>query len=67
MTIRLNGKSVTLPDDVNTIADLLALYELQNRIVVVELNKDIMEKDQYASSNLSEGDTVELIHFVGGG
>ncbi|WP_445489926.1 sulfur carrier protein ThiS [Niallia sp. 03133] len=67
MAIKLNGKTVDLPDGVETLADLLALYELQNRIVVVELNKEIMMKDEYASSQLSEGDSVELIHFVGGG
>ncbi|MFT8319671.1 MAG: sulfur carrier protein ThiS [Bacillus sp. (in: firmicutes)] len=67
MTINLNGKSVILPVGVETLADLLVLYELQNRIVVVELNKEIILKDQYTVSRLSEGDSVELIHFVGGG
>ena len=39
MSIVLNGKSVVLPGEVNSIQQLLSQYHLENRIVVVELNK----------------------------
>ena len=35
--------------------------------VVVELNGQIIPKDRYATTGLSEGDRLELVQFVGGG
>ncbi|MBP0726126.1 sulfur carrier protein ThiS [Bacillus sp. RG28] len=67
MTILLNGKSVQLPSEVTSIQDLLTHYQLENRIVIVEQNKDIVYKEQYSSSMLSDKDKIEIIHFVGGG
>jgi len=67
MSIQLNGKSVVLPEEVNSIQKLLTQYKLENRIVVVELNKEIVLKEQYETMILSRGDIVEIIHFVGGG
>ncbi|MFJ7736352.1 sulfur carrier protein ThiS [Lysinibacillus sp. NPDC097287] len=56
-----------LPETIHSIQDLLQLYELENRIVVVEVNKEIVLKKQYASLTLSDRDTIEIVHFVGGG
>ncbi|WP_080848886.1 sulfur carrier protein ThiS [Cytobacillus gottheilii] len=67
MKIELNGKVHELPEQVKTTAQLLAFLKLQNRIVIVEINQDIVLKDKYESHQLSTGDKVELIHFVGGG
>lgn len=65
--IQLNGKSTELPETVQSIQDLLELYSLENRIVVVEMNKEIVYKEQYASQMLSDRDAIEIVHFVGGG
>jgi thiamine biosynthesis protein ThiS len=35
--------------------------------VAVELNRDIVPRDRWATTNLSEGDRLEIVHFVGGG
>lgn len=67
MTIQLNGRTVELPSEVKTVSDLLKHYNLENRIVIVELNKEIAEKSQYTSLTIADGDRVEMIHFVGGG
>ena len=50
----------------NWIQQLLTQYHLENRIVVVELNKEIVLKEHYETTN-HRGDMVEIIHFVGGG
>jgi sulfur carrier protein len=67
MSIQLNGKNVVLPEEVNSIQQLLLHYKLEDRIVVVELNQEIVLKEHYETMNLSRGDIVEIIHFVGGG
>lgn len=66
-TVQLNGKLVVLPEVVSSIQDLLTFYHLENRIVVVELNKEITDKEHYQSTLLSDRDAIEIIHFVGGG
>jgi len=35
--------------------------------VAVELNRDIVPRDQWARTELAEGDRLEIVHFVGGG
>ena len=67
MSITLNGKNVDLQESVSTVEQLLSHYQLENRIVVVEVNKEIVTKENYKTMGLTNGDVVEIIHFVGGG
>lgn len=48
-------------------SSLLESLDLHPGMVVVELNRDILERDSYEDVRVSEGDTLELVHFVGGG
>ena len=36
-------------------------------VVVVERNGDIVPAAAFADTPLADGDTVEIVHFVGGG
>ena len=38
-----------------------------SELIVVERNRDILQRDDYADVTVSEGDVLELVHFVGGG
>jgi sulfur carrier protein len=67
MSIKLNGEIVELSGDIQTIQQLLVFYKLEDRLVIVEHNREIIVKDQYESTNIQNGDEVELVHFVGGG
>jgi thiamine biosynthesis protein ThiS len=66
LTLTLNGETRRVRDAV-TLASLLEQLELDPRAVVVELNRQIVRRPELASTRLSEGDAVELVHFVGGG
>lgn len=50
-----------------TVADLLQQLSLDPRAVVVELNRQIIRRPQLHDTPLTDGDAVELVHFVGGG
>ena len=50
-----------------TLEGLLADLALDPRSVVVEHNRRIVRKDALGVTSLGEGDTIELVHFVGGG
>ncbi|KKI93642.1 thiamine biosynthesis protein ThiS [Bacillus sp. SA1-12] len=67
MSIKLNGEIVELENDVKTIQQLLAHYKLEDRLVIVEHNREIILKDQYVTTSIQNGDEVEFVHFVGGG
>jgi sulfur carrier protein len=64
--IQLNGKATALPAG-RTVADFLAARGLQDRLVVVELNGEILARSAFVSTVFNEGDRVEVVHFVGGG
>ncbi|MCT2343718.1 sulfur carrier protein ThiS [Niallia taxi] len=67
MIIQLNGKSADIPEEIVTLQDLLVWYGLRDRIVIAELNREIIDKKNYQSTTLVNRDILELIHFVGGG
>ena len=50
-----------------TISDYLAESGYDTKRVAVELNGDILPKAQYDSTVLQDGDSVEIVSFVGGG
>lgn len=56
-----------MPESVTTVAELLTHLELDNRIVVVERNKDILQKDDHTNTSVFDGDQIEIVTFVGGG
>jgi thiamine biosynthesis protein ThiS len=50
-----------------TVAALVATLGMKADRVAVELNRDIVPRDQWAATTLNEGDRLEVVHFVGGG
>lgn len=62
----MNGADRRVPAPA-TLADLLAHLSLDPRQVVVELNREIVRRARLAEVTLADGDSVELVHFVGGG
>lgn len=66
LAITVNGEARRLPAPA-TLLDLLASLELDARSVVVELNREIVRRPRLGETPLSDGDRIELVHFVGGG
>lgn len=66
MLLWINGKKKECPEPIN-IVQLLTHLELPADRVVVELNREIVTSDHHVDIQLQDGDTLELIQFVGGG
>jgi sulfur carrier protein len=66
MNVQVNGEKKEIKEGLS-VADLLAELEIRPGRVVVELNRDIVARDAHGATLLKEGDTVEIVHFVGGG
>jgi len=64
--VRLNGKDREVADGLS-VTELLRSLDLEPERIVVELNRAILERASYAETPVSEGDQIELVHFVGGG
>ncbi len=63
--ILVNGEERTVaPMPVLAFLDTLGIDPQR---VAVELNLDILPKSDYATTELKEGDRLEIVHFVGGG
>jgi len=66
ITVTINGQDRRVAEDLSLL-DLLGTLELDPRAVVVELNREIVRRPSLAETTLTDGDNVELVHFVGGG
>lgn len=64
--MKVNGKKMDM-EDITTISSLLSKLGVNENKVVVELNKEIINKEKYSKINLQEDDVIEVISFVGGG
>lgn len=66
MTVRLNGETRECREGM-TLADLVAELGLGAKRIAVEMNRDIIPREEYAHCRLNAGDEIEIVHFVGGG
>ncbi|MEE8612957.1 MAG: sulfur carrier protein ThiS [Nitrospirales bacterium] len=66
MRIRLNGEERGITQDLTVSALLQELDILPDR-VVVEVNMEVLERQDFGHRALKERDQVEIMNFIGGG
>ena len=66
MKLVINGEDRTF-SSISTLSDLLTELGLKADRVAVELNRELVPRDRWPQTQLSEGDKLEIVHFVGGG
>ncbi|WP_160678284.1 sulfur carrier protein ThiS [Clostridium sp. C8-1-8] len=62
----LNGENKDFKENI-TVSELLEELKINSDKVVVEVDREIIDKNQYSIRKLSSASEVELIRFVGGG
>ncbi len=69
MNLTVNGKKAAIDgkDAVNIPALLTELKVEQPDYVTVELNGDILERENFETTLVKDGDSVEFLYFMGGG
>ena len=65
MKIRVNGNDIDFEG--KFIIDLLDFYKIDKDRVIVENNSLIIHREKFNSENISDGDIIEIVSFVGGG
>ena len=66
MRITVNGKPMEIPDGL-TVEGLLDHLRIRREYTAVALNREVTARATYAETRLHDGDTVEIVHPMGGG
>ncbi len=66
MKLKINGEERETVDGIS-LTGLLESLQIRPGRVVVERNREIVPRDSYGATMLADGDTLEIVHFVGGG
>jgi sulfur carrier protein len=64
--ISVNGNDVEIHAD-STVQDFIKERKVTGTMFVVEKNKQIVQKQDYETEKLAQGDKIELVGFFGGG
>ena len=65
MKVKLNGKIEEVQQ--TTVLDLLKARNIEPQMVSVEHNLKILEKEEFATTTLTDGDALEFLYYMGGG
>lgn len=63
--VKVNGESLDISG--KTLAEYLSTTKYDMKRIAVEKNGDIVPKATYESTVLEDGDSIEVVSFVGGG
>ncbi len=66
LRVQVNGEIRNVADH-STLSDLVDELSLAPARIAVELNGEVVRRNKWTETVLSEGDRLEVVHFVGGG
>mgnify|MGYP001224835059 CR=1 FL=1 len=67
MDVKINGEQKSFENQI-TVTDLLKEEKVDMPdMVTVQVNGEILSKDNYGATSLNDGDEVEFLYFMGGG
>jgi sulfur carrier protein len=64
--IKINGKLSTINENLS-LSTYLKELKIPLKKVAIELNQEIIDKNQLNKIKLSKNDKIEIVHFIGGG
>ncbi len=69
MKLQINGEAREFATSASsfTLTALLENMGMKADRVAIELNRNIVPREQWPHTALQEGDRLEIVHFVGGG
>ncbi len=66
MNLTINGENRDL-SAAETLGALIEQLGMKADRVAIELNREIVPREQWLQTSLKDGDRLEIVHFVGGG
>jgi thiamine biosynthesis protein ThiS len=66
--LKINGAEKEFPVGIpQTLAELLEQLDINQATVAAEIDGKIIERKNFTKTQLSSGQSIELVRFVGGG
>ena len=62
----VNGKPRPLDGEMG-LAQFLEAHKIEPKLIAIEYNGLILDRDRYAEVTLRDGDRLEIVHMIGGG
>jgi len=66
LRVYLNGEAREFSSPV-TLAQLITELDLPPARIAVELNREVVRRNDWDATELRDDDRIEIVHFVGGG
>jgi thiamine biosynthesis protein ThiS len=66
ISVTINGEIRKVPAEID-LDRLLELFSLPAKRIAIELNKAVIPRADWPKTFVSDGDKIEVVHFVGGG
>ena len=63
--IKINGKNFVIKPKM-TLKDVITKYKIPEKKVAIELNKEIINKQNLGKIRIKNQDKIEIVHFIGG-
>ncbi|MFH1297138.1 MAG: sulfur carrier protein ThiS [Bacteroidota bacterium] len=67
MKISLNNRAEELEGDRMTVSELLKIRNFTFKMLIIRINGKLIEKPDYDSAKIVEGDDVQVLHLISGG
>lgn len=64
--IYINGKKKNINFNYNLI-NILEDFSLENKLIAIELNKEVVPKSKYKTKRIKQNDRIEILELIGGG
>ena len=64
--IKVNGKYMFIKQK-TSVQDLIKALKIPIRKIAIEMNKEILDKKKLKNKMLKNNDSIEIVHFIGGG
>jgi thiamine biosynthesis protein ThiS len=66
LRVYVNGEAKELSDPIS-LSELITQLNLPAGRIAVELNRNVVRRNDWSTTMLADGDSLEIVHFVGGG
>jgi thiamine biosynthesis protein ThiS len=66
LRVYVNGEAKELSDRIS-LSELITQLNLPAGRIAVELNRNVVRRNDWSTTMLADGDSLEIVHFVGGG
>ena len=64
--IKINGKYMLIKQK-TSVQDLIKALKIPIRKIAIEMNREILDKKKLKKKMLKNNDSIEIVHFIGGG